>query len=82
MNDAEMRYEIMKVYPNWKEVRLMPVRRVQAIYWNMKRCGYFDQPKEPALTDKVDGNEYRQLNFFDIWKREDIIDCSIKTQVR
>ena len=80
MNDGEMRHEILRVYPNWKEIRLMPVRRIQAIYWSMKRRGSFDQPKEPVWTDKVDGTEYRQLNFFDIWDRDEIIESIPKPQ--
>ena len=80
MNDAEMRHEILKVYPNWKEIRLMPVRQIYAIYNNMVKRGSFDQPKEPVWTDKVEGTEYRQLNFFDIWDRDEIIESKPKPQ--
>lgn len=80
MNDAEMRHEILKVYPNWKEIRLMPVRQIHAIYNNMVKYGSFDRPKEPAWTDKVDGTEYRQLNFFDIWDRDEIIESKPKRE--
>ena len=52
----------------------MPDRRVNAIYFSMLRRGAFEQPKEPEFTEVVKKEAYHQMNFFDIWGREDIIE--------